>query len=76
MWNGFHLELKLWQKTVVWYAVLMLLINVWIYFQSNQTSMRSNYIPLIVEEYLALSKKKINSSNFTKKNLIGVNNRE
>ena len=54
-WNGFHLQLKVRQGAAVGYAVSVLLANIWTCLQNNQTSLRFNYAPPEVEEYLQLS---------------------
>lgn len=53
-WNGFYLNLKIWQRTAVRYTVLVILLNIWTCLQNNQTSFRYCYSPPEVEEYLQL----------------------
>lgn len=54
-WNGFHLGLKLGQRVVVYYAVLVFLAtNAWTCMRGNQTSTQFSCIPPDLKNYLTL----------------------
>lgn len=53
-WNSFHLGLKLSQGAAACYAVSVLLANIWTCLRGNQTSIRFDYAPPEIENYLSL----------------------